>query len=135
GWDVRTGRQTFAFTIPEGRYRQQGEDTNGSVVALADARGRDPIVTLWDLRSGQEIARLDEAVPGLFSLPATGSLVAFDDLKRPGEILVYDLVRRAFHGRLDGMVAGLGQVKTVVHPGTLSPDGRLLAAYAGAAPN
>src|SRR5206468_947068 len=77
GWNVRTGRETFTFRIPEGRYRHRGELTNGSVVALDEARDGNPIVTLWDIRSGQEIARFDEAA-WFFGLPATGSLVAFD---------------------------------------------------------
>jgi WD40 repeat protein len=127
GWNVRDGRETFAFTIPEGRHRQRGVNSNGSVVALSDARGADHIVTLWDARSGQEKARLDGAVPWYFGLPATGSRFVFDNRKRPGEILVYDLVRLSPRGRLDGVVSATFPADW---RGSLSPDGRLLAAYA-----
>ena len=127
GWDVRNGRETFAFTIPEGRVRL-GADTNGSIVTLADANPA-RTVTLWDVRDGQELARIEDVVatPHGLRLTAPGPLLAFDVRSRPGEILIYDLVRRAPRGRLDGVVSGNEPDRR----SSLSPDGRLLAAQAG----
>ena len=95
GWDIRTGGETLVFTIPEGKHRWNRE-TNGSAVNLAEV-GSNASVSLWDVRSGQEIARIEDVVatrPGL-RLTAPGPLLAFDVRSRSGEILLYDLVRRA----------------------------------------
>jgi WD40 repeat protein len=160
GWNIRNGKQTFAFTIPRGKSfytkaqiglhpgaeppsrRPQGtdslQDSVGPVVVLVDdspAR----TVSLWDVRTGKEVARLDDAIAGNFEFgglryTAPSSLLAFDVRSRPNEILLYDVVRRAPRSRIFGVVAGycdggsgfifFGQRSS------LSPDGRLLAAYA-----
>jgi WD40 repeat protein len=127
GWDVRKGRETFAFAIPEGRVHL-GADTNGSIVTLADASPA-RTVTLWDVRDGQELARIEDVVasPRGLRLTAPGPLLAFDVRSRPGAILVYDLVRRAPRGRFDGVVSSDDPDRR----SSLSPDGRLLAAQAG----
>jgi len=127
GWDVRTGHETFRFTIPEGRYLPYRE-TIGAVGTLAQETPT-PTITLWDVRSGQELARVEDVVAGRYPLrlTATGHLLAFDVRSRPGEILLYDLVRRAPRGRLDGTVSGSVSPE---RRSSLSPNGRLLAAYA-----
>jgi WD40 repeat protein len=130
GWDVRNGRETFVFPIPQGMDRVNTEP-NGSVVTLAEVNSG-PSVSLWDVRTGQEIIRREDILAGLYGLRLTapGPLLAFDVRSRPGEILLCDLVRRAPRGRLDGMVSSFDPRLR----GSLSPDGRLLAAFAGRNP-
>jgi WD40 repeat protein len=85
-------------------------------------------VSLWDVRTGKEVARLDDAIAGQFGLRLTApsSLMAFDDRLRPGEILLYDVVRRVPRSRIFGTVQACERERL----SSLSPDGRLLAAYA-----
>jgi len=127
GWDVRTGHETFSFTIPDGRYLPYRE-TIGAVASLAQETPT-PTITLWDVRSGKELARIEDVVAARYPLRLTapGHLLAFDVRSRPGEILLYDLVRRAPRGRLDGVVSRSGDPE---RRSSLSPNGRLLAAYA-----
>jgi WD40 repeat protein len=132
GWDVRTGRETFIFTTPQGRIR--GSDTNGSLIEFAELTDAPAAtITMWDVRTGKEVARLEDVAfdPGRGGLRRTapGSLLAFDVQSRPGEILLYDLVRQAPRGRLDGVIATWGSL-TTEQRSALSPTGRLLAAYA-----
>jgi WD40 repeat protein len=126
GWDVHEGRESFVFAIPEGKHRLNA-DPNGLFVTLADLRSR-PAASVWDVRKGQEIARLEDvaATPHGLRLTAPGPLVAFDVVSRPGEILLYDLMRRAPRGRLDGAISSFDPERR----SSLSPNGRLLAAYA-----
>jgi WD40 repeat protein len=128
GWDVRDGRGTFGFTVPLGWFYPRTEAI-GSVVILT-AVNSVPRVSLWDVRTGQEVARIEDVWAGRHDLRLTtpGSLLAFDVRSRPGEILLYDLTRRAPRGRLEGVVSS----SDPRHRGSLSPDGRLLAAFAGA---
>jgi WD40 repeat protein/tRNA A-37 threonylcarbamoyl transferase component Bud32 len=129
GWNVRTGSEPFTFKMPEGKTLQ-GEVAFGSVIPLVDPNAAQT-VSLWDVRTGKEIARLDDAVaaePGL-RVTAPSSLLAFDARTRPGEILLYDLVRRAPRARIEGVVSSGGESRS-----SLSPDGRLLAAYARGSP-
>jgi WD40 repeat protein len=130
GWNLRTDRETCAFTIPEGMYRLGQEDLIGSAVMLADPRGRQPFVAAWDVRAGKELARFDDAVLQDVALRRTapGTLVALDSRSRPGDIFLYDVVRQEGLRRLDGVVKGGGNFN-LEQRSTLSPDGRLLAAY------
>jgi WD40 repeat protein len=127
GWDVRTGRETFVFTVPQGMPRPDPE-TIGSVVMLAGVNSA-PTISLWDVRTARELARVEDVVAtrhGL-RLTAPGPLLAFDVQSRPGEILLYDLMRQAPRGRLEGVVTSFNPEER----SSLSADGRLLAAYAG----
>jgi serine/threonine protein kinase/WD40 repeat protein len=126
GWDIREGRETFVFTIPQGKYRLN-TDPNGLFVTLADVNSS-PTASLWDARTGQEIARIDDVVatPHGLRVVAPGPQLAFDVRSRPGEIVLYDLMRRAPRGRLDGAISSFDPERR----GSLSPNGRLLAAYA-----
>ncbi len=133
GWDVRTGRETFTFAVPKGMDYNTHSDAElaGSLVLLQD-RPKFRIITLWDARTGEQVARLDDVTPQYFApydfehrLTAPGPLLALDVRSRPGEILLYDTIRRASRGRLAGVIRAGGFAN-----GALSPDGRLLAAYA-----
>jgi WD40 repeat protein len=127
GWDVRNGRETFGCAVPQG-WDYPGTEAIGSVVILRAANSV-PRVSLWDIRRGEEVARIEDVVATGhgFRLTTPGSLLAFDVRSRPGEILLYDLTRRAPRGRLDGLVSSSDPMQC----GSLSPDGRLLAAFAG----
>jgi WD40 repeat protein len=132
GWDLRTGRETFAFAVPEGMSYLTHSDAewSGSFVILADtATFRSG--TIWDARSGQQVARLDDVALERYDLrrAAPGPLMAFDVRSRPGEILVYDAIRRVPRGHLRGVVSAWGNFN-MEGRSALSPDGRLLAAYA-----
>jgi WD40 repeat protein/tRNA A-37 threonylcarbamoyl transferase component Bud32 len=136
GWNIRTGRETFTFAIPQGMYHFVSSGggvpfdggTGGTVVILMDSGG---MVTLWDARTGKKVSQLDEAALIQFDLRRTapGSLLAFDVRNRPGEILLYDVVRQAPRGRLDAVIYA-GQINYMRQRSALSPSGRLLAAYA-----
>jgi len=136
GWNLRTGRETFTFAIPQGMYYFDSGDggtdggTGGSVVILKD-RATFRMVTLWDARTGKKVSQLDEAALEHFELRRTapGSLLAFDVRNRPREILLYDFVRQVPRGRLDAVVAA-GRLNNMRQRSALSPSGRLLAAYA-----
>ncbi len=124
GWNVRTASVTFAFKVPEGKS-VQGEVALAAIATLVDSTPAHN-VSLWDVRTGKEITRLDEVIaddPGL-RLAAPGPLLGFDSRSLPGEILLYDYVRRAHVARIDGVVCLGGESRS-----SLSPDGRLLAAY------
>jgi WD40 repeat protein len=132
GWDLKSGRATFARAIPRGlSYEAHSDaDQSGSLIPLA--QDAEPWATvLWDARTGEQVARLDDAEPSQFDLrrAVPGSLLAFDVRSRPGEILLYDTTRRAPRGRLPGVVAAWGNFG-MEQRSALSPDGRLLAAYA-----
>jgi WD40 repeat protein len=135
GWDVSKDVQTFAFDIPRGKSPLPYDldtDTSRSVLPLVDSSSKEQPVTIWDVRTGKELARINEAARGVSPLRQTapGSLLAFDVRTRPGEILLYDLVRQAPLGRLDGVISA-GANRNPEERSSLSPDGRLLAAYAG----
>ncbi len=132
GWDIRTGRETFTFAMPQGmsRLTHSDEGKSGSLVILVDS-ATFRLASLWDARTGQAIARLDDVAPERFDLrrASPGPLLAFDVKNRPGEILLYDWVRRVPRGRLDGVISAGGNFN-MEQRSALSPDGRLLAAYA-----
>ena len=125
-----TDRRTFLFAPPQG-CSFSVDDVNGSVITLYDQRGKTPVKSLWDVRSGQEVGRSDEGLSYGFGLRRTspGWLVAFDSRVRPGEILLYDLVRQGIRGRVPGVIDAGGNFNMETRS-ALSPDGRLLAAYA-----
>lgn len=129
-WDLRSGREAFAFSIPDGMYRLAA-DSDRSIVTLVDQRGKTPVLTLWDVRTGKEVARLDDVDPQPFGLrqAAPSSILAFDGRQQPAEIILYDLVRHVYRGRLNGVVSAGGNFN-MEQRAALSPDGRLLAAYA-----
>ena len=87
GWDLRTGRETFTFALPKGLgyYTHSDAAASGSLVMLAD-RATFQNATLWDARTGQQVASLDEIEPQRFDLrrAAPGPLLAFDVRSRPG---------------------------------------------------
>jgi serine/threonine protein kinase/WD40 repeat protein len=128
GWSIKTNRQSWAFQIPEGYYA--GNEAVGSVVSLLDTREHRQTLTLWDARVAQEVARLEDAVPAQYGLRQTApnSLLAFDVKSPHGEILLYDLVRKATQGRLEGVISAAVNF-AMEQRGSLSPDGRLLACY------
>jgi WD40 repeat protein len=131
GWNLRTGRETFTFAIPQGLTLVHATyGRNGPLVLLFDkATFRN--ASLWDVRAGVEISRLDDVAPEPYDVRRTspGALLAFDAKDRPGVILLYDWVRRMPRGRLDGVVSAGGNFN-MEQRSALSPDGRLLAAYA-----
>ena len=133
GWDLRTGRETFTFAIPKGMAYDIRSDAElpGSLVLLMD-RAMPQVATLWDARTGEQLPRLDDVTShgkAPYRLgnrrPATGPLLALDVRSRPGEILLYDTTRGSTRGRIPGVMASGGFADS-----TLSPDGRLLVAYA-----
>jgi WD40 repeat protein/tRNA A-37 threonylcarbamoyl transferase component Bud32 len=135
GWDVSKDLQTFAFDIPKGKSPPPllfESHPSGSVLAFVDAKSKEQTVSLWDVRTGKELAQIDEAAPARHSLRRTapGSLIAFPVRSRPGEILLYDLVHQATLGRLDGYISSRNS-PNIEDRSSLSPDGRLLAAHAG----
>ena len=131
GWDLRTGRETFTFPLPAGLgyFTHSDSASSGSLVMLAD-RATFQKASLWDARIGRQIAALDDVVPERFDLRrvAPGPLLAFDVRSRPGEILLYDTIRRAPRARLAGVVSSHGNFN-MEQRSALSPDGRLLAGY------
>jgi WD40 repeat protein/tRNA A-37 threonylcarbamoyl transferase component Bud32 len=131
GWDVRANRETFTFAIPKGMYRLVTHETIGSVVILSDWHCRPPCLAAWDVRVGKELVRFDDAIWDRVAIRRTApsSLLALDVRSRPGEILLYDLARQKHLGRLDGVLEGAGDFRDEQRA-TLSPDGRLLAAFA-----
>ena len=132
GWELRTGRETFTFTMPQGlsTLTQTTEGKSGSLVLLVD-RATFQNVSLWDARTGKEIAKLDDVAPEPYGLKraSPGPLLAFDLKNTPGEILLYDSIRRIPRGRLGGVISAGGNFNLEQRI-ALSPDGRLLAAYA-----
>ena len=88
GWNVRTGRETIAFAIPDGK-NLEGRVAFGSVVALVDSTRLEPSA-LWDIRTGKEIDRLDAAAanPSGQWLTARGSMLAFVRSRSRPEIAV-----------------------------------------------
>jgi len=128
GWNVRTGRETFVFAIPEGK-QLRSEVTFGSVVALVDAApaGR---VSLWDIRTGKEIDRLDDAALDQFGprVAPDGNLLAFDARSEPGVLFLYDVARRTSRGRIEGVIEADPRFNMEARS-AFSPDGRLLAAF------
>jgi WD40 repeat protein len=102
------------------------------MVLVNDAHGT---MVLWDPRKGQEVARFFERVYPVDSFDnryehqvrsSTPSfLAAFHVLSRPGEVVLYDLIRRRPRGNLGGAV----NFEDAALPckSALSPPGRLLA--------
>ena len=139
-WDVSSGLDSCTFAIPQGKAFHF-QRSCGSVAVLVD-RTPAQTVSLWDIRTGKELARLDDAVVGQWGfglrVTAPSSLLAFSVRSRPGEILLYDAVRRMPRSRIFGVVEAQGNFN-FEQLSSLSPDGRLLAAYArvdgGAGPN
>jgi len=140
GWNVRTGRDSYTFPIPQGKAFHL-QNSCGPAVILVD-RTPAQTVSLWDVRTGKEVARLDDAMVGQWGfglrLTAPSPLLAFNVRSRPGEILLYDAVRRLPRSRIFGVVEAQGNFNSE-QLSSLSPDGRLLAAYArvngGTGPN
>ena len=128
GWNVRTGAETFVFTLPEGQ-ELHGSHVFESIVTLVDktpARN----VSLWDVRTGKRVAQLDEAAAdgsGRIRRVDSGHLLAFHARSQPGEIVLYDTLRKRFRGRVVGVIVGGWSYNTAARS-ALSPDGRLLAA-------
>ena len=128
GWDVRADRDTFSFKIPQGKsYPLQ--NSYGEAMVLVETETQ--AVSLWDIRTGKEIVQLDDALPGQHGLRLTAatSLRGFDMQSKSGEILLYDVVRRAALSPVHGVVEAQGNFN-FEQLSSLSPDGRLLAAYA-----
>jgi len=140
GWNVRTGRDSYTFPIPQGKTFHL-QNSSGPAVVLVD---KTPVqtVSLWDVRTGKEVARLDDAIAGQWGfglrLTAPCPFLAFNVRSRRGEILLYDVVRRVPRSRIFGVVEAQGNFNSE-QLSSLSPDGRLLAAYArvngGTGPN
>ncbi len=141
GWDVRQGSNAFNFPLPQGKsfHLQQ---SHGSAVVLVDTTSPARTVSVWNLRSGEELARLDEAVVGQYGFglryAAPSDLLAFSTRSRQSEIFLYDAVRRESRGRIPGVVEAQGNYN-FEQLSALSPEGRLLAVYArvneGTGPN
>jgi hypothetical protein len=77
GWDVGTGHQTFASTVPAG-WGASPFDPFGSMIPVFD--GAHNMMALWDARSGQ-VARIGQDVLPAHSFErrsAPASLAAFD---------------------------------------------------------
>jgi WD40 repeat protein/predicted Ser/Thr protein kinase len=132
GWDLRANRETFTFAIPKGMERLIPQQTIGSVVILSDSHCQPPCLTAWDVRTGKELVRFDDVIwdpHGALRRTAPSSLLAFDVRSRQGQILLYDLARQKHLGRLEGVIDGNGNF-TLEQCAALSPDGRLLAAFA-----
>jgi WD40 repeat protein len=129
GHDVRTGRETFAFAVPDGYSLDRG--AFGPFATLIEARAGARTVTVWDLRAGREVARLAEAQPDGFGIRYTAptTVLAFGVRSHPGETLLYDAVRKRSRRLSGAAVSAQGNFNTD-QLSSLSPDGRLLAAYA-----
>lgn len=127
GWDLRKGAETFSNAVPAGAYFSQV--AFGPVVVFIQPRTQ-PQVLVWDCRTGQEVVRLDQAIPELYSVRQSHSppILAFGIRGRPGEVGFYDLERRADVGLLANVLAARGGVNSR-QSGSVSPDGRLLAAH------
>jgi WD40 repeat protein len=130
GWDIKNRRDSFAWNLPQSLHYTL-QNSYGPAVILGD--GKSPVegVSLWNVRTGNEVARLDDAVADQFGLrlAAPGHLLGFAQRSRPGEILMYDVVRRATRCRVPGVVSAQGNFNGE-QLSSLSPDGRILAAYA-----
>ncbi|MFO0907854.1 MAG: hypothetical protein U0794_05745 [Isosphaeraceae bacterium] len=131
GWDVRLGQESLAFPLAPS-VSWAGDEINGSIVTLIDARAT-PTVTMRDLKTGEEVARLDQVAPeGIGARHAApGSVVALDLRGDRNEILLYDLVRRTSLGRVGGTVAPGSGRPLAEGRAMLSPNGRWLACAAG----
>ncbi len=127
GWNVRTGRESFVFTIPPGK-QLRSQIAFGSVVVLADATPAGT-VSLWDIRTGKAIGRLDDAAVDQFGprVAPDGDLLAFDARSEPGVLLLYDVARRMSRGRIEGVIEADPHFNMEART-SFSPDGRLLAA-------
>ncbi len=128
GWNPGTGAETFVFPLPE-RQQLHGSHVFESIVTLVDSTPAGAI-SLWDLRTGQRVARLDDAAPDGFGgirRSDSGPLLAFDARSQAGEIVLYDILRQQFRGRVEGVIVG-GRSYNMPARSALSPDARLLAA-------
>jgi WD40 repeat protein len=128
GWESRTGRETFSFTVPDGYTWDRW--AAGSLAVLLDTREPGRLVTVWDMLAGKEVARLAEANPEVYGVryAAPTTLMAFGVRSHPEEILLYDPVRKSSSFLGGAAVATTGNFN-MEQRSALSPDGRLLAAY------
>jgi WD40 repeat protein len=131
GRDLRTGRETFTFAIPNGLYPDVSmTECNSGLLVLLD-RAISQNASLWDMRTAKEIAKFDGVAFQQFGLRrnSPGSLLAFALKDRSGEILLYNMVQQRARGRVAGVIEAGGNFNTLQRS-ALSPDERLLAAYA-----
>ena len=104
GWNVRTGGETLAFAIPDGK-NLVGKVALGSAIILVDTTPA-RTTSLWNIRTGKEINRLDAIAtnPPRTWLTVRGSMLAFAARAATDEIVLYDLARRMSRGRIAGVV-------------------------------
>jgi WD40 repeat protein/tRNA A-37 threonylcarbamoyl transferase component Bud32 len=127
GWNIESGRESFSFAIPGGK-QPRSPIALGSVVALVDPYPANTI-SLWDIRTGKEIDRLNDAALDQLGprIAPEGHLLAFDTRSEPGALLLYDVARRMSRGRVEGVIEADGRFNVEARS-AFSPDGRLVAA-------